>query len=194
MTFASWWNPSSWFESHKPTVQTPTPTVIPTLSPEIIKDTPPEKVTEKVIEKPVEKVVTKIVTNTVTVDNPNLIKQIDALKIENANWKASFDLAKKDRKDSEDKLNARIQDLENQLVAVKNSSSNTQSVYDAKRKEILTKIAEVDLEIPKENEYYFSGGFYCGGGDGCERDIIHQKRLSSLNIRKAELQLELTKL
>jgi hypothetical protein len=86
LAFAVWWNPSTWNQKPKDLFpNTITPVATTTIIEKIV-EVPTEKVVEKIVEKPVERVVTK----TVTVDNPDLLKQISQLKARVAELEAQL--------------------------------------------------------------------------------------------------------
>lgn len=185
---AAWWNPLDWFKKTQPAtvVQPLIEDSEPTITEPVLNEADAPQIVEKIVEKPV----TKTVTQTVTVDNPELQTKIDALLAQNKALNEKIISLT-------GKYNGCIADLkENSSSAISAAQAEaieTTETADAERKAkinaLIVKIAEIETETTK-----YQSGAYCNGLglDACRRQA--NAKVRELEIQKADLQLELTKL
>lgn len=196
ITLASWWNPSSWFKGDQTESTTTNNAEIPSsvnlsnkkIDNNNIVTTPTiePKVIEKTVVKtvPVDRIVEKIVPDqSVVNENNSLKKQIQDLQT-----------TLKQRLDDISKLQAQIQILQGSQTAV-----------EAKKKDLISQIANVDLEIAKTNNGYYDAQLCSSYPMDCDNhrstaypygdtSVLHKRKIDELNVQKAQFQLELSKL
>lgn len=223
ITFAAWWNPLSWFSNEAQVVEirpnqqsyeNQQEEVGGDNSPDLFKNEPPiiePKIIEKEVikEVPVEKIITKIVPvdriveKVVTVPDQTIIAENILLKNKLKELESQPALEKSAREDNS-LLRGKIKELEersrqcfadnNELkIKIKELEAEkiTLTETEQRKKDLVVEIAQTDLGITQTQISYDN----CyAAGERCNNGLELKRRLESLIIKKASLQVELSRL